>query len=90
MELSVVDGEFVVREAKVALQPFEEGGLEDSAASVEGVAREPDDFRSAETQAARVFHLVDSSSRGTMSARRTVVVRLTERMRPWSLGNASR
>ena len=39
-------------------QPFEESGLEDAAAAVEGVAGEPDEFGLVEAEAASFFELL--------------------------------
>jgi len=46
MELAVFDRQFVVGQTKIVFEPFEKDGVEDAAASVEGVAGEPDQFRS--------------------------------------------
>ena len=57
-KLAIFGGEFEGGEAEVALQPFEESGLEDAAAAVEGVAGEPDEFGLVEAQAASFFELL--------------------------------
>ncbi len=51
-------GDGVVGEAEAVLEPVEEGGLEDAAGAVEGVAGEPDELGLAEAQAADVLHLL--------------------------------
>src|SRR5271166_4426714 len=59
MKAAIFDREFVVREAEVALQPFEKGRFENSSAAVERVAREPDQFRPAKAEFTGVIELLD-------------------------------
>src|SRR5208283_3998436 len=56
--LAVVGGDGVFGEAEIVFEPLEEGRLEDAAAAVEGVAGEPDEFGTAEAEAADVLELV--------------------------------
>src|SRR5216683_8213559 len=56
-ELAVLNAQFVVGEAKVALEPLEEGRLKDAAASIEGVAREPDQLGLVESELLCLFQL---------------------------------
>ena len=58
LQLAVADGELIVGEPEIVLQPIEEGRLEDAAAAEEAVAGEPDQFGLAETQLARGFKLL--------------------------------
>src|ERR1700722_2615714 len=58
MELTVLNGQFVVRQPEIAFQPLQKGRFKNSAASVERVACQPDQLRPAQSKAARVLHLV--------------------------------
>src|SRR5271170_4535636 len=58
MELIAVDFQFVVGELEIALQPFQESWLENSAAAVERVAGEPDKFRFSESQFPHMLQLL--------------------------------
>ena len=51
-------GDLVGGEAEVVLEPVEEGGLEDAAGAVEGVAGEPDELGLAEAELGDVVHLL--------------------------------
>ena len=62
-ELAVLLGDGVIGEAEAVFEPGEEGGLEDLARAVEGVAGEPDQLGAAEAQAAQVLHLRDEGGR---------------------------
>ena len=57
-ELAVADIEIEVGEAEVAFEPAKESRLEDAAASVEGVAGEPDHLRLVEAEFACGFQLL--------------------------------
>src|SRR4051812_19407973 len=57
MNLAIADTELVVRHLKILLQPFQERGLEDSAAPVKCIARQPHQFRLSEPQSANVLQL---------------------------------
>jgi hypothetical protein len=57
--LPVVLGDLVPGEAEVGFQPCKEGGFEDLARAVEGIAGEPDQLGPAELEAAHVVHLRD-------------------------------
>ena len=69
MELSVLDRQFVVGQSEIALQPFQKCGLKDSAAAIESVAGQPDQFRPAKPEVARVLQLLDQFFVREMSAR---------------------
>src|ERR1700751_2413595 len=43
-DLPVFDGQLIIREPEVTFEPLEEGWFKDSAAAVEGIASEPDQF----------------------------------------------
>ncbi len=66
MELAVGLGDLVGGEAEVVLEPVEEGGLEDAAGAVEGIAGEPDELGFAEAELGDVLHLLAQSFDGDL------------------------
>ena len=58
-KLAIVLGDFVAGEAEAGFEPRKEGGLEDLAGAVEGVAGKPDELGAAKAEAADVVHLGD-------------------------------
>src|ERR1022692_4168971 len=59
MKAAVSYRQFVVRQSEVAFQPFKEGGFKDSAAAIERVAGQPNQFGPAEAQVTRMIELRD-------------------------------
>ena len=59
MKVAVFDREFIVRQTEIALQPFQKGRFKDSAAAIESVAGQPDQFGPAKADVARVIQLLD-------------------------------
>jgi hypothetical protein len=56
-ELAVLHRQLVIRKAKVAFEPLEESRFKDAAASIESIAREPDQFGLMEAQFPGLFQL---------------------------------
>src|ERR1019366_10600591 len=59
MKAAVLDRQLVVRQSEIPFQPFQEGGLKDSAAAIERVAGQPDQFGPAKAEVASVIQLRD-------------------------------
>jgi hypothetical protein len=62
-KLPIVLRHLVIREPEVLLQPLQKLRLEDVPKTIERIARQPDQLRPAEAQAAHMLHLLDQRGR---------------------------
>jgi hypothetical protein len=75
-ELPVLNGQLIVGEAKVAFEPIEKRRLKDSAASIKGIASQPNQFGSVKAACSGLVELftklTDVNQVGQTHADRTV------------------